>query len=493
MQIRRTKIIATLGPATDSLESLRALFEAGVDVLRINLSHGTHAEHENLVALVRKVALESKKEVAILADLRGPKIRIRKFANGEVELQEGDEFCLDASDKPALGTQSRVGVTYTGLADDVSPGNLLLLDDGLITMRVVEVKAKDIICRVETGGLLKDRKGINVLGGGLSLPGIAEHDIEDIPHVAAMGVDYMAVSFPRNASDMQEARRLLRQAGSEARLVAKIERNEAIENLEEIIAASDVILIARGDLGVEIGDAELPGLQKLITSKSLEQNRVVITATQMMQSMVESPIPTRAEVLDVANSVFDGTDAVMLSAETAVGQHPHIVVEAMNRICLGAERHADTSLDSDRLNVQFQRIDQAIAMAAMFTATHVSVQAIVALTESGSTAQWLSRVRSPVPIFALSPLRDSLRRMTMYRGVYPIAHDVHSADVEETLVEGVRLLLQQGHIKVGDRIIMTMGEHTHSEGGTNSMRLVQVGEDGYLEYNPSLNGQDSVL
>ncbi len=489
MQIRRTKIIATLGPATDSLESLRTLLEAGVDVLRINLSHGTHAEHENMVALVRKVALETKKEVAILADLRGPKIRIKSFVNGEVELQEGDEFCLDASDEPAPGNQSRVGVTYKGLADDVSPGNLLLLDDGLITMRVLEVKAKDIMCRVETGGLLKNRKGINVLGGGLSLPGIAEHDIDDIPHVAAMNVDYMAVSFPRNASDMQEARRRLRQAGSHAKLVAKIERNEAIENLEEIIAASDVILIARGDLGVEIGDAELPGLQKLITSKSLEQNRVVITATQMMQSMVESPIPTRAEVLDVANSVFDGTDAVMLSAETAVGHHPHLVVEAMNRICLGAERHNEYRLDGSRLNVQFQRIDQAIAMAAMFMATHVSVQAIVALTESGSTAQWLSRVRSPVPIFALSPIRDSLRRMAMYRGVYPVAHDAHGTDVEETLVEGVRLLLQQGHIKVGDRIIMTMGEHTASEGGTNSMRLVRVGEDGYLEYNPSLDVQ----
>jgi pyruvate kinase len=269
--------------------------------------------------------------------------------------------------------------------------------------------------------------------------------------------------------------------------VAKIERTEAIKNLEEIIAASDAVLIARGDLGVEIGDAELPGLQKLITIKSLEQNRIVITATQMMQSMVESPIPTRAEVLDVANSVFDGTDAVMLSAETAVGHHPHIVVEAMNRICLGAERHADIRLNCDHLNVQFQRIDQAIAMAAMFMATNVSVQAIVALTESGSTAQWLSRSRSAVPIFALSPIRDSLRRMALYRGVYPVAHDFPSSDVEVTLVEGVRLLLQQGHIKVGDRIIMTMGEHTHTEGGTNSLRLVQVGEDGYLEYTPSLN------
>ena len=487
MQIRRTKIIATLGPATDSPKALGAVIEAGADILRINLSHGTHEEQAARAAQVRDVAQSLGREVAILADLRGPKIRLEKFADGSVELETGDIFTLDASDKPAKGSQTRIGVTYKGLADDLSPGDLLLLDDGLLTMRVREIKAKDIICVVEAGGVLGDRKGINVQGGGLSLPGIAEHDIVDIPRAAAMGADYLAVSFPRNADDMNEARRRLREAGSDARLIAKIERTEAITNLEEIIFASDAILIARGDLGVEIGDAELPGLQKLITTKSLEQNRLVITATQMMQSMVESPIPTRAEVLDVANSVFDGTDAVMLSAETAVGRHPEMVVEAMNRICLGAERHDDTRLDTAQLSVQFQRIDQAIAMAAMYMATNVSVQAIVALTESGSTAQWLSRVRSAVPIYALSRLRDTRRRMALYRGVYPIAHDIPSTNVEVSLFEGVRLLLQQGRIKVGDRIILTMGQHTHNEGGTNSLRLVQVGEDGYLENNPSLN------
>jgi len=487
MQIRRTKIIATLGPATDSPEVLRAVIEAGADVLRVNLSHGTHEDQAARAEQVRAIADELNREVAILADLRGPKIRIERFMNGSVELKSGDKFTLDVSDEPAPGSQSRVGVTYKGLAGDVSPGDLLLLDDGLLTMRVVDIKTTNIVCEVETGGILRDRKGINVHGGGLSLPGIAEHDIEDIPRAAAMGADYLAVSFPRNADDMNDARRRLREAGSQARLVAKIERTEAIENLEEIITASDAVLIARGDLGVEIGDAELPGLQKLITSKSLEQNRIVITATQMMQSMIESPIPTRAEVLDVANSVFDGTDAVMLSAETAVGQHPHTVVEAMNRICLGAERYADTRLNCDHLNVQFQRIDQAIAMAAMFMATNVSVQAIVALTESGSTAQWLSRIRSAVPIFALSPLQDSRRRMALYRGVYPVANDFPSMDVEDALVEGIKLLVQQGSIRAGDRIILTMGEQRGNEGGTNSLRLVQVGEDGYVEHNPSLD------
>jgi len=487
MQIRRTKIIATLGPATDSADVLRAVIEAGADILRINLSHGSHLEQAARAQQVREVARASKKEVAILADLRGPKIRIEHFDNGKIRLESGDSFTLDASERPPRGNQSGVGVTYKGLADDVTPGDLLMLDDGLLSMRVVSIKDKKIICEVETGGLLGDRKGINVKGGGLSLPGIAGHDIEDIPRAAAMGADYLAVSFPRNADDINEARRRLREAGSQARLVAKIERTEAIRNLDRIIAASDAILIARGDLGVEIGDAELPGLQKLITQKSLEQNRVVITATQMMQSMVESPIPTRAEVLDVANSVFDGTDAVMLSAETAVGRHPHTVVEAMNRICLGAESHADTNLDIDQLNVQFQRIDQAIAMAAMFMATHVSVQAIVALTESGSTAQWLSRVRSSVPIFALSPLRDSLRRMALYRGVYPVAHDFPGADVGQALAGGVQLLVQQGYIKAGDRIILTMGEFTGSEGATNTLRLVQVGEDGHSAYYPRLD------
>lgn len=487
MQIRRTKIIATLGPATDSPEALRALLEAGADVLRINLSHGTHKEQAVRVAQVRGMALTLKKEVAILADLRGPKIRLEKFADGEVTLESGDTFTLDASDDAAPGDQTIIGVTYKGLAEDVDVDDLLLLDDGLVTMRVVEIQGRKIVCKVEAGGVLGDRKGINVQGGGLSLPGIAEHDIEDIPRAAAMGAEYLAVSFPRNADDMNEARRRLREAGSQASLVAKIERTEAITNLGEIIAASDAVLIARGDLGVEIGDAELPGLQKRITEKSLAQNKIVITATQMMQSMIESPIPTRAEVLDVANSVFDGTDAVMLSAETAIGNHPDTVVEAMNRICLGAERHDDTRLDCDHLNVQFQRIDQAIAMAAMFMATNVSVQAIVALTESGSTAQWLSRVRSDVPIFALSSSAESRRRMALFRGVYPIAHDFPSVDVEEALVEGVQLLVAQGYIKVGDRIILTMGENTGQEGGTNTLRLAQVGEGGYSEYHPSLD------
>ncbi|NND44164.1 MAG: pyruvate kinase, partial [Xanthomonadales bacterium] len=398
MQIRKTKIIATLGPATDKEDVLERIIEAGADVLRVNMSHGSAKEQAERVRQVRSVATRLGREVAVLADLSGPKIRVETFADDSVTLNRGDPFFLDASPEPEPGNQHGVGVTYKGLAGDVEKGDLLLLDDGLITMRVQRIEGSRVHCEVEAGGELSSRKGLNVQGGGLSIPGIAEHDLADIGRAAEMEVDYLAVSFPRNAEDMEQARQLLRAAGSAAGLVAKIERSEAIRNLESIIDASDAVLVARGDLGVEIGDAELPGLQKRIIRLALEQNRIVITATQMMQSMVENPIPTRAEVLDVANAVIDGTDAVMLSAETAIGKHPVKVVEAMHRVCLGAERHCDSQEDVQQLNVRFQRIDQAIAMAAMFMATNVSVQSIVALTESGSTAQWLSRVRTAVPI-----------------------------------------------------------------------------------------------
>ena len=481
MQIRRTKIIATLGPATDKPEMLRKVIQAGANVLRINMSHGTPEQQLARARQVREVAAELGKEVAILADLQGPKIRVEKFKNDSVTLDPGDKFVLDASDNPPPGDGSGVGVTYKGLAKDVAPDNVLLLDDGLISMRVISIDGSLIHCEVMTGGVLGSRKGLNLLGGGLSIPGLAEHDIADIPRAVEMGADYLAVSFPRNAEDMEHARRLLREAGSSAYLVAKIERTEAIDNLKSITDASDAVLVARGDLGVEIGDAELPGLQKRIIRTALKQNRIVITATQMMQSMVSNPIPTRAEVLDVANAVIDGTDAVMLSAETAVGKHPDLVVEAMHRVCLGAERHCDSHQDIQTLNVRFQRIDQAIAMAAMFMATKVSVQAIIALTESGSTAQWLSRVRTSVPIFALSTSESSRRRMALYRDVYPISQFVHRDTLGEEIKAAVQLLLKKGYLTAGDRVILTSGEELGMEGGTNTLRLVQVAADGSMD------------
>ena len=480
-KIRRTKIIATLGPATDKREDLHAIINAGADVLRLNMSHGPAETHVHRARMVREVAAELGREVAILIDLQGPKIRIEKFADGMVQLQQGDRFTLDADDHSTPGTRQRVGVSYADLPDDVQVGNVLLLDDGLISMRVVAINGRKIVCEVENGGKLSDRKGINLQGGGLSISGIAEHDLPHIRLAAELEADYLAVSFPSCAEDMQRARDLLRKAGGHAALMAKIERVEAIYNLEEICDAADAVLVARGDLGVEIGDAELPGLQKRIILTALKLNCIVVTATQMMQSMIENPIPTRAEVLDVANAVIDGSDAVMLSAETAIGKHPGKVVEAMNRICLGAERHFDREGVSIQLNVRFQKIDQAIAMAAMFMAKNVSVQAIVALTESGSTAQWLSRVQSSVPIFALSPNVTSRRRMALFRDVYPVAHQPQGEDMDQCVSDISQLLWRKGHIRSGDRVIVTMGDTLGREGGTNTLRLIKVGPDGYAE------------
>jgi pyruvate kinase len=488
MRKRQTKIIVTLGPATDDPVVMRGMMEAGAEIFRINMSHGSPEDQMERARLVRQVAGEVGMEVAILVDLQGPKIRVETFRHDRIELQAGDRFILDASDDPELGSQEKVGITYKGLPGDVNPGDLLLLDDGMVTMWVREIRGDQVVCEVEVGGGLSSRKGINLKGGGLSIPGIAERDKQDIRRSVEMDADFVAVSFPRSAADMEKAGSLIREAGGHALLISKIERTEAIENLEEIIEASHAALVARGDLGVEIGDAELPSLQKRIIRTALDQNRVAITATQMMQSMVESPIPTRAEVLDVANAVIDGTDAVMLSAETAVGKNPVTVVEAMHRVCLGAERHVDSMDHIRQLNVRFQRIDQAIAMAAMLMATNVKVDSIIALTESGSTALWLSRVRASVPIYALSPSKESRRRMTLYRGVYPYAfEEVHKwEDMDRMILELIARLVEREEIHVGDRIILTMGDRLGKEGGTNTLRLVQVGEEGLADHQAHL-------
>ena len=486
-RLRRTKIIATLGPATDDPEVLEGVIRAGADVLRLNMSHGTVEEQAARARMVRKISAGLGREVALLADLQGPKIRIERFENGSVELAAGDEFTLDAADTVTPGDRNRVGVSYPGLVNDVKFDDLLLLDDGLISMRVKSIADGRIVCEVENGGILKDRKGLNLKGGGLSLSGIAEHDLPHIIAAAELDADYLAVSFVSNAEDMNRARRLLREAGSKASLIAKIERVEAIHNLEDICDASEAVLVARGDLGVEIGDEELPGLQKRIIQTALKHNRVVATATQMMQSMVENPVPTRAEVLDVANAVIDGTDAVMLSAETAVGKHPVKVIEAMNRICLGAERHTDREGDITQLNVRFQRIDQAIAMAAMFMATNVSIQAIIALTESGSTAQWLSRVQSSVPIYALSPNAASRRRMALFRNVNPAHHQPKGNNVEEVVEEAMQVLWRLGAVTAGDRVILTMGDRMGDQGGTNTLRLIRVNREGGYDHQTELD------
>lgn len=473
---RRTKIIATMGPGTDDPEVLEGLIRAGVDVFRLNMSHGEPEQHASRARMVREVSKRLSWQVAILVDLQGPKIRVETFREGSVELESGDHFTLDADNPELPGDKHRVGVSYSGLPGDVSPGDTLLLDDGLISMQVQSIHGGQVQCLIENGGKLSDRKGLNLHGGGLSIAGLAEHDLPHIELAAEMGADYVAVSFVSNAADIEHARRLLRKAGSEAALVAKVERMEAIENLDEICEAADVIMVARGDLGVEIGDEELPGLQKHIIRTAIKHNRITATATQMMQSMIENPIPTRAEVLDVANAVLDGTDAVMLSAETAVGKHPVKVIEAMNRICLGAERHFESEGGGDcsHLNIRFERIDQAIAMAAMFLATNVSVQAIVALTESGSTAQWLSRIQSSVPIFAFSTNEQSRRRMAMFRDVFPVKQTMDSEDADKVVAEALRTLMAHGAVKEDDRVLVTMGDQMCRSGGTNTLRFVKL-------------------
>lgn len=478
---RRTKIVATLGPATDAPGMLEKLIAEGVDVVRLNLSHGHPDDHRARANAVRAVATAAGREVGVLADLQGPKIRIEKFADGPVQLADGDHFVLDCRPDVPAGDSSRVGVSYYGLPQDVHAGDVLLLDDGLISLSVLEVVGTEVRCQVLIGGKLSDRKGLNRQGGGLSVTALSDKDKADIKLAAEIGADFLAVSFVRSADDMHQARRLLHEAGGRASLVAKIERADAIPVLGEIIDASDVVMVARGDLGVEIGDAELPGLQKKIIRESVQRNRAVITATQMLQSMVRSPIPTRAEVLDVANAVIDGTDAVMLSEETAAGAHPDKAVAAMRRICLGAERQFEPKEDLKAGGHRLDRTDQAIALAAMMLAGELGVRAIVAMTESGATAQWLSRYRTAVPIYALSPLADARRRMLVLRDVHPVAFSNIGQNSAANARAAVQQLFVQGRLSVGDRVVLTHGDHVGQGGGTNTLKLLAVDVGGMVE------------
>ena len=480
-QLRRTRIIATLGPATDAPGMLKSIIAEGVDVVRLNFSHGNADDHRARAAAARAAAAELGREVAVLGDLQGPKIRVERFADGVVHLDVGETFTLDCRADAPLGDRTRVGIGYLDLWRDVGPGDLLLLDDGLIAMEVIEVAAEQVHCRVVIGGRLSDRKGINRQGGGLTVAALSEKDLRDIQLAAELEVEFLAVSFVKSAADVEEARRLLREAGGDAAIVAKIERTEAIAVLGEIIDASEVVMVARGDLGVEIGDAELPGLQKKIIRETLERSRVVITATQMMQSMVESPIPTRAEVLDVANAVIDGTDAVMLSEETAAGKHPDKAVAAMRRVCLGAERQFEPPADIDPGARVLERTDQAIALATMFLAGRIGVRAIIALTESGATARWLSRHRSSVPIYALSRNGRARRRMLLYRDVHPIEFDPQDVGPVQAARDAIQHLFNLGHLAENDRVILTTGDHTGQLGGTNTLKVLRVGAGGMAE------------
>ena len=474
---RATKIVATIGPASSDLDTLVCMINAGVNVVRLNFSHGKAQDHIDRAELVRKAAIQCGREIAIMADLQGPKIRVGKFENGKIQLEKGAKFILDAECE--LGNQERAGLDYKALPRDLKPADVLLLNDGLIVLVVDKIVGPAIHTTVRIGGELSNNKGINRQGGGLTAPALTAKDMEDIKTAMSIHADYVAVSFPKSATDMVMARQLANIAGEPYKhkplMIAKIERAEAIPVLQEILDASDGIMVARGDLAVEVGNAAVPALQKRMIRMARASNKLAITATQMMESMIVNAIPTRAEVSDVANAVLDGTDAVMTSAETASGRYPIETVEAMAAICLEAEKSEDCRLDADFLNVTFTRIDQSIAYGALFTAYHLRVRAIVALTESGSTALWMSRHNIDVPIFAMTPSVATQRKAALYRNVTPMEL-VQSHDREAVLKEAQDLLLAKGVVQKGDMIVVTWGEPMGQVGGTNALKIMKVGE-----------------
>jgi pyruvate kinase len=474
--LRSTKIVATLGPSSSEPAVLERILRAGVDVVRLNFSHGTADDHERRADLVKELSRKIRRTVAIMCDLQGPKIRVGKFRDGKISLEKGKHFVLDAGCE--LGDNDRSGLDYKELPRDVEAGAVLLLDDGKIVLDVTDVRGEEVHTVVRHGGTLSNNKGINRQGGGLTAAALTAKDMEDIKTAAKIQADFLAVSFPKTGADMYMARELMRAAGGRAFLIAKIERAEAVGEaaLLDIMRGSDGIMVARGDLAVEVGDASVPALQKKMIRLAREQNKLTITATQMMESMISSPVPTRAEVSDVANAVLDGTDAVMLSAETASGKYPVEVVEAMDRICVEVEQTQPLNLDQDFLNRVFTRVDQSIAMAALFTAYHLKVKAIASLTESGSTALWMSRLNCGVPIYALTSQTSTRYRCALFRDVFPIMVKYVGHDREELLREAEKALVESRMVKEGDLIVLTIGEPIGKPGGTNTMKIVKVGE-----------------
>ncbi len=474
--MRRTKIIATLGPATDKRGVLRKLLEAGVDLFRFNYSHQGHEEHTRRYREVRRMCRQMGVDAGIIADLQGPKIRLQRFDQDRVLLKEGTYFTIDTDLDARAGDASHVGISYKDIPRDVRRGNTLLVDDGRIVLEVRQVFRNKVRCKVVQGGELSGNKGVNLKGGGLSMEALTEKDRVDLRHGVTHGADYFAISFLCAAEDVLVARRLLERAGSSARIIAKFERTEALDHAEEIMQVADAIMIARGDLGVEIGDAGLPAVQKRLIKMAREMDRAAITATQMMQSMIDHQIPLRAEVFDVANAVLDGTDAIMLSAETSIGMFPDLVVNSAGRACEEAEKQRSIRVSDHRINQRFEAIDEAIAMAAMYTANHARVKAIASVTETGSTCLWMSRISSGLPIFAFTRHISTRRRVKLYRGVYPIAFDIVHTKPPEIYQSVLNELLNRGIVESGDLVLVTRGDQRGKQGGTNTIKLLRVGE-----------------
>ncbi len=476
--IRRTKIVATIGPASESDDVIAKLIAAGVNVFRLNFSHGTAQQHALVATRIRKQASIAGLYVGIMADLQGPKIRISSFRNEWVELAVGDRFRLDLNQADGEGDFRSVGLEYKELCSSVVKGDILLLDDGRIRLRVDDVESSAVDCTVLIGGKLGSRKGINRLGGGLAAPALTAKDLTDIDSLSAIKPDFVAVSFVSDAEDIFQTRRLLQQHQLQPAIIAKIERAEVVahaDTLSSILTASDGVMVARGDLGVEVGDAQLIGIQKALISQARVMDRVVITATQMMESMINSSMPTRAEVFDVANAVLDGTDAVMLSAETAVGRYPVEVVEAMADAALGAERHPVAKTSRFRMDRAFTNAQEAIAMSAIYAANHFdNVRGIACLTESGTTPRLMSRLSSGLPIFALSHLSETLQKLCLCRGVVPLYFDAAAFDADSIDARITEFLLDGRYLSKGDSIILTKGERIGTAGSTNIMKILSV-------------------
>lgn len=473
--LRRTKIVATLGPASDDEKTLCKMIEAGLDVARLNFSHGEADDHRRRAAELRAAAESCGREVGIMGDLQGPKIRIRRFRDHSVELKVGDAFFLDSTLGALDGDQNGVSVALDTLHNDLESGDVLLLNDGLITLIVDRIEGTRIHTKVVNGGILSDHKGINLKGGGLSAPALTDIDKENIKLAADMGLDFLAVSFVRSGKDVEAARELFQAAGGHGLIVAKIERAEAVKDINSIIAVADVVMVARGDLGVEMGYAELTGIQKKLIRKTRKAHKIVITATQMMESMILNPIPTRAEVSDVSNAVMDGTDAVMLSGETAVGKFPVEAISAMAEVAVGAEKYPlPVGKTSHRMEDHFHLVDEAIAMATMYTANHMTVKAIIALTESGSTTRWMSRIRSDIPIYAFTPHVETRRRVALYRGVYPVSFEIDVSNPRRLYQDIFDTLLANKLVEIDDLAILTKGDLDGVSGSTNSMKVIKI-------------------
>ena len=479
---RRTKILATLGPSTDEPDVLKGILDAGVNVVRINFSHNNEKEHLARIAQVREYEKENDVFIGVMMDLQGPKIRIASFKSGKIELKNGGQFTLDAGLPESDGDEGSVGLGYKELPNDLSIGNTLLLDDGKIILQVDEISGKKIKTKVIQGGTLSNNKGINLRGGGLSASALTEKDKQDIVTAAKADADYVAISFPVNADDVRETKRLLEEAGSNASVIAKIERAESLQDevITEIIQEAAGIMVARGDLGVEIGDPQLPAQQKRLILLARANDRFVITATQMLESMILSPIPTRAEVFDVANAVLDGTDAVMLSAETAIGKNPIKAVKTMSDVCIEAEKSPTAKVSHHRLHEDFEGIDETIAMSSMYAANHLGAKVVATLTQTGKTALWMSRISSNISIFAMSDNYKTLKKVTIYRGVYPCYIEKNSADdwndVNSKVIE---ILLKKSVVVDKDIVILTKGMHKDKSGGTNLMKILRVGDGNY--------------